>query len=191
MIEGIDIYHRDDLRSFHDVKASGVEFVYLKATEGLTITDVTFTNRWERAKEVGLLRGAYHFLHPDEDPTKQAQRFLKAAPVSKGDLIYWLDSETEGPHVGPNSLAFAHVIKEETGRFPVLYTYSSFYESYLKPYFPANTFTLSLARYDGLRPVSPSIFWQYSETGTVPGVNGHCDLDHFYGTLDDLKKLTY
>jgi len=33
-------------------------------------------------------------------------------------------------------------------------------------------------------------FWQYSETGSVPGISGSVDLDYFNGSLSDLEALT-
>jgi LysM repeat protein len=33
-------------------------------------------------------------------------------------------------------------------------------------------------------------FWQYSESGSVPGISGSVDLDYFNGTLSDLEALT-
>jgi GH25 family lysozyme M1 (1,4-beta-N-acetylmuramidase) len=33
------------------------------------------------------------------------------------------------------------------------------------------------------------LFWQYSETDAVAGVQGHCDVNRFNGTADDLQKL--
>ena len=32
-------------------------------------------------------------------------------------------------------------------------------------------------------------FWQYTEDGSVSGVNGSVDQNHFQGSVGDLKKL--
>jgi hypothetical protein len=39
-------------------------------------------------------------------------------------------------------------------------------------------------------PWTTAVFWQYSATGTVNGVPGQVDLDHFFGTADQLNTLT-
>jgi GH25 family lysozyme M1 (1,4-beta-N-acetylmuramidase) len=34
-------------------------------------------------------------------------------------------------------------------------------------------------------------FWQYSSTGSVPGITGNCDLDTFNGSMTSLLKFAY
>jgi GH25 family lysozyme M1 (1,4-beta-N-acetylmuramidase) len=34
-------------------------------------------------------------------------------------------------------------------------------------------------------------FWQYSSTGSVPGISGNVDTDYFQGTRDALLALCY
>lgn len=93
--KGIDISDFTTDVNFNTVKANGVSFVYIKATEGTSkliyskptesdgltkgsgfISDL-FSSQYDGATSAGLLRGAYHFAHPDESSgATQASFFL-------------------------------------------------------------------------------------------------------------------
>src|SRR5579863_3050510 len=75
-------------------KANGVRFVYLKASEGDFFTDDTYDGYRKKAEKLGLIHGAYHFFHPEEDPKAQADRFLGViGSAPKGDMPPALDWE--------------------------------------------------------------------------------------------------
>ena len=74
-IQGIDVSHYQGSINWTSVKNSGKTFAFCKATEGTTYTDPTFATNWAAMKNVGLIRGAYHFGHPGSDPISQANRF--------------------------------------------------------------------------------------------------------------------
>src|SRR5215217_9484458 len=46
------------------VKASGHSFAFVKATEGSGYTNPYFASDWAGTRNVGLMRGAYHFARP-------------------------------------------------------------------------------------------------------------------------------
>src|SRR5690348_12037046 len=74
---------------------TGLDFGFAKATEGLSWVGKTFAANWANLKKAGIPRGAYHFLHPSEDPKAQAQHFLnivKAQGIVDGDMLV-VDSE--------------------------------------------------------------------------------------------------
>ena len=50
----------------------GIEFVYIKATEGSGHVDSRFADNWENAVECGLPAGAYHFFSFDSPGQMQA-----------------------------------------------------------------------------------------------------------------------
>ena len=54
------------------VAASGRKFGIVKATEGTGYTDSSFAANWAAMPKAGVIRGAYHFFHPNLDAVMQA-----------------------------------------------------------------------------------------------------------------------
>lgn len=83
---GIDLSHHNfaNGRTFpwSKMHESGIRFVYLKASQGKKFIDKTLVANWTKVGEAStperqILRGAYHFLSADVDPTEQAKHFVK------------------------------------------------------------------------------------------------------------------
>lgn len=66
---------------------AGIDFVFVKATEGLTYTNPRLAAQTKRARDAGLVVGFYHYPHMANDPVAEADYFLKKAPVRAGDVI--------------------------------------------------------------------------------------------------------
>ena len=75
-LAGIDVSHFQGEVDWGAVAAAGVRFAFIKATEGLDDVDPRFAQNWQGSRAAGLLRGAYHFLHPNLDARQQAAHFL-------------------------------------------------------------------------------------------------------------------
>ena len=102
-IPGIDVSHYQGVVDWAAVAASGEQFAFAKATEGVSVADLYFHDNWAGIKSAGLLRGAYHFFHPDQNAPTQAQSFLakltaaNGSPLlAPGDLPATLDLEITG-----------------------------------------------------------------------------------------------
>lgn|GEM_PF-5123372 len=91
----VDLYHGDTIAdpvaAFNAAKASGVEMIIHKASQGSGVTDDTFTARRDAAGQAGLLFAAYHFCDASTS-TAQVANFLSAVgDASKTPLA--LDAE--------------------------------------------------------------------------------------------------
>jgi Glycosyl hydrolases family 25 len=74
---------------------SGCTFGLVKLTEGLTYIDPAAAQNLANLKSGGLLRGVYHFFHPDKDAEAQADFFatrFRAVGGTAEDSL-WCDSE--------------------------------------------------------------------------------------------------
>jgi lysozyme len=122
----------------HDWNASPAEFGIIKATEGVTFRDHAFARHWRELDAKGIVRGAYHYGHPANDPIAEAEHFLSmvnSQPAKPGDLLV-LDLETtDGRSVAEvNSWAktwLSHV-KAKTGTTPMFYSGWNFADTYGK-----------------------------------------------------------
>lgn len=72
-----------------------VSFVFIKATEGVSMVDKDFKRNWQDAGRSGLRRGAYHFFRSSKDGEAQARLFIKTVgDLRFKDLPPVLDIET-------------------------------------------------------------------------------------------------
>jgi lysozyme len=196
-VQGIDVSHHQGTVDWNQVKSAGYQFAFIKALEGITSFDPEFQANWAGAEAVGLLRGAYHFYHPDDDPREQAEAFLSIYQPSPGDLPPVLDIEiTDSQSAGTivqGIEVWLSAVQEKVGVPPILYTDPSFWNSLGTQQF--GNYPLWIADYGVSSPVVPAgwtcwTFWQFSETGSVSGVTGSVDLNYFQGSLEELQRMT-
>lgn len=213
MIKGIDLSHLNDPA---DIASLGVGFVWLKASQGLTMQDSTFQGYWHQIEAIpgndaGQLvkRGAYHFFNPQVDGIAQAKNYLSRGVnfslpgvlppcVDVEDLVGSDDADTAqlNKWVTDNWQTalqrlndFLGYVKEQTGKDCIIYTYNNYPKEYYHGHgFPANGMWLS-----SLQPTCPVRY----DTGQLPEfwqntyhLNGtDMDGDFFTGTLDQLNTL--
>ena len=90
-VRGIDISAHQKHINWSKVK--DIDFVFVKATEGISIIDKKFNHNWSKVKEKKILRGAYHFYRPYVTPEKQFHNFKTMVRLESGDLPPVLDVE--------------------------------------------------------------------------------------------------
>jgi GH25 family lysozyme M1 (1,4-beta-N-acetylmuramidase) len=196
------------------------------------------------AQAAGLYTGFYHYaILPDvsdsagiiRDATAQAQKVLWRLAAIGGyterDLSYALDLENKCVRVSSSGACqkyasraavtlwaetFLGLLKEKTGRTPILYSYSNFLEGSMNKSAKLAQYPLWLAQYalDPFNPINqPGIkaagcyvhswtgancdsqwtIWQYTSCGIAPkyGVPGtRLDLNIFRGSASDFLNLT-
>jgi lysozyme len=202
-LEGVDVSVYDGAVDWAEVKSSGRAFGIAKATEGSTLTDAEFATSWPAMKEAGVVRSAYHFFHCDTEPSAQATFFLGVmGALQPGDLPPSLDFEdttTCGASSGVSlAVEWLDAVAQATGTLPILYTsvnvLSSFddtdaFQGHAQLWVASRGVTCP----DLPAPFTAWSFWQYSLTGTAPGLpnsNGMADLDQFDGDMTALLALT-
>ncbi|KAG6908001.1 hypothetical protein DXG01_006536 [Tephrocybe rancida] len=75
--QGIDVSNYQPSINWATVKANGVKFAFIKATEGTGYTNPSFSSQYTGATNNGLIRGGYHFARPDvSSGATQATYFL-------------------------------------------------------------------------------------------------------------------
>ena len=196
-VHGIDVSHHQATINWAAVKSTEkqefpIRFVFMKATEGGDYKDRRFDENFRRVGELGLIRGAYHFYNPNTDPIRQADFFISQAKLAKGDLAPVLDIERkprDKAQLQADLKKFLQRLEQHYGAKPIIYTSYKYKTRYLDD--PAfDTYPLWIAHYyvDALSYEGPWHFWQHTDYGTVPGIDGSVDLNVFNGTLDELKR---
>lgn len=86
-ILGLDISNNNATVDLARVQAAGFQFMAHKATEGNFFHDALFPARWARARQLGLVRIAYHFSRPDlTSPEDELAFFLDYVGNQPGGL---------------------------------------------------------------------------------------------------------
>ena len=195
MIRGIDVSHYQGVIDWPHVRASGVGFALLKATQGATGTDPTFHRNLDGCRATGIIPGAYHFFTPTQDARAQADHFLATIGDPAGILLA-LDCEDGGTLKGSDycesAIVWLSVVGTAAGRKPLVYCSPSFADERGLGRF-LNGFPLWIASYR-MRPKMPAgwqgwAIWQYSSGGRVNGIEGDVDMDRFNGDCVALNAI--
>ncbi len=195
-VKGIDVSTYQGAPNWTSVKSGGIEFAIARISDGTTHVDDQFARNWPAMKAAGILRGAYQFFRPGEDPIAQADlvvsKLTAAGGLQAGDLPVVMDMESADGVAPATIQANMHKwldhVEQKTGRKPMIYT-ANFMSGNIGTGFTA--YPLWVANYGATCPLMPSNFtqwkmWQYSSTGTVPGISGSVDMDEFNGSLSQL-----
>jgi lysozyme len=198
-IHGVDVSKYQGDPDWMAVHEGGVQFAYIKATEGGDRVDPKFLRNWAGAKAAGLPHGAYHFVYWCRPWQEQMAWFEKNVPAERDALPPVLDVEAT-----PTSpTCRRHLQRDETlqemkgmlvemerfyGKKPVIYTTVDFHEAILYdnalPEYPMwirSTKQRPSAKY-GDRNWH---FWQYQSDGWVKGIPTRVDRNAFYGDTKD------
>lgn len=197
---GVDVSEHQGNIDWEAVKAAGVDFALLRlgyrgSTKGLLNVDETFERNLTNAADAGLFVGVYFFSQAISEAEAVAEADFVIETLGGRQIAYpivfdWempIPSESlpaedlraygmSGEQVTAFGKAFCERIKE-AGYKPCMYTNKSMaYEFFdleaLKEY------DLWYAEYQK----APSLFynfriWQYTESGTVPGIDGGVDMN--------------
>ncbi len=183
MIKGIDVSYYQRTVDWPKVKADGIEFAMIKATEGVGYTDPNLAVYAKGATAAGLHIGAYHFLRAG-DAQEQARQFMAAIKPYKWDYPLGIDVEhNELLTLGKTKLAdmiiaFCEAVKA-AGYYPMIYSNLNWCLNYLDMT-RLKAYDLWFARYNETAGYDGVSIWQYSNTGKIDGINGNVDLDISY-----------
>jgi GH25 family lysozyme M1 (1,4-beta-N-acetylmuramidase)/uncharacterized protein YraI len=208
---GIDISKWDGNWDANKAKAQGASFVYIKASQA-TYTDPQFIANWQKAKDAGLLRGAFHFLDYTKSGRDQANAFADLIKSDPGELPPTIDYEQNRSDNNPNiALGFlrdcldqlisrTELYIDSIIKKPMLYTSPGFWASYgdmTKADYWLQ-FPLWLAHYTtSMTPQIPPPwpmwkFWQFTAKGPGEVFGSECltlDVNRFNGTLNELMEF--
>ena len=179
-MKGIDISSYQQNVDFVKVKNSGVEIVYIKATEGITYSNPLLKSQYAGAKAAGLKVGFYHYLRAN-NPMLEAKYFLSTINGLSANCKYAIDVEVALGQaltkVSSNVRIFANYLIANKKEI-CIYTGDYFYANNLNS--SVKDIPLWVAHYGVSKPDAVNyIGFQYSASGSINGINGAVDLDEF------------
>lgn len=194
-ILGIDVsHHQNDAGplNFAQVRASGREFVVIKATEGTGYVDPALATNRRNSHAAGLIVGFYHFARLGSPAAEAAWFARTVGPLQPGEFIV-LDYEPNPvpPGSAAWSKAWLDAARAALGVAPLIYmnSYTMGADNWSGV---ARDYGLWLAKYDHSTAASPTQWWpteamkQDNDKSLVVGVIGGVDDDVFYGTTAQL-----
>jgi|TARA_B110000908_G_scaffold151795_1_gene186874 lysozyme len=199
-VHGIDAARFQGQMNWRQVKRQGIQFAWLKATEGGDLVDPEFKANWRAAKRAGVPVGAYHFYYFCTDPETQAKWFIKNVPRLRGGMPPVLDLEwnpfsptctLRPPAAEVRRLAnrFIQIVERHYGTKVVVYTAPDFWErndvARLKRDFWLRSTAKHVEKRYGVRNWQ---FWQYTATGVLNGIEKEVDLNCFNGSQGDWER---
>nr|BFE73651.1 lysozyme [Actinoplanes digitatis] len=188
---------------------AGIQFAYIKSTEGVSYKDPNFGANYVGAYNAGVIRGAYHFALPDRSGgAVQANYLASSGGAWSADgrtLPAALDIEFNPYGATCYGLSqasmrtwiqdFLNTYRSRTGRYAVIYTTTSWWTSCTGNWSgPWANHPLWIARWAGAPGTLPTgapyySFWQYTASGSVAGVSGAVDRNYFNGDRSRLIAL--
>jgi GH25 family lysozyme M1 (1,4-beta-N-acetylmuramidase) len=190
VILGFDVSNHQQAVNFAAARAAGRDFCATKATEGVGFTDSYLAVNRKAGRAAGLVMGLYHFARAG-DPVAEARYFANAVgPLQAGEFVV-LDWEVPAADPVGWCSTWLATVKGVLGVAPLIYMNQSAVKGSNWTSL-AGTYGLWLAQYDGSTQQPAVPYWgapamkQYSDAGSVLGVNGLCDVNAFYGKRDQL-----
>ena len=199
-VSGVDVSSYQGEVDWPVLAEQGVDFAFIKATEGSLLQDRRFAANWAGAAAAGVRAGAYHFLSYDSPGETQADNFLSMVPVTAGALPPVVDIEFYGDKLQnlPRREDVKAVLdpllarlEEHYGVKPILYVTYRSYRLYI-----AGRDYRDYPLWFSSPVVSPIgkgwDFWQYSHSASLTGYSGPeacIDLNVFRGSMEEFRRF--
>lgn len=197
-VHGTDAARFQTQVDWRAARVNGVNFAFLKATEGGDRVDPVFRANWQAARAAGVRVGAYHFWYHCRSGAEQARWFIRNVPRSPGALPPVLDLEwtphsptctrrPPGPELRREAEVFLDALERHYRQRPIVYVTPDIYRDADLGRLRGTEFWLrSVAGHPAqVYPGQRWTFWQYSGTALIPGIAGKADANVFAGSAAD------
>ena len=194
-VRGVDVSSYQGEIDWDILSGEGIQFAFIKATEGSGFVDPYFERNLSGALGTPLRVGAYHFFSYDSSGAVQAEHFIAAVPKWEGmlppviDVEFYGDKERHPPdqtEVAVNLGEMIDRLTEYYGMAPILYATEKSYRLYIADGFAdCDIWIRNILSRPSLSDGRSWIFWQYANRGRLRGYTGRekfIDLNVFLGT---------
>lgn len=196
-MNGIDVSAHNGAIDWQKVKASGVQFVILRAGYGKTTSqkDKRFEEYYAGAKAAGIPVGAYWYSYAKtvDEAKQEAAVCIEVLKGKQFEFPIWFDQEekdqfaTGKENCSAMIRAFCDAL-EAAGYWAGLYTSRSILGTHIEDDIKTR-YALWVAEWGSKLNYSGTVgMWQRSSKGSVPGISGDVDLDTAYKDYPSLIK---
>lgn len=211
-LPGLTTSHWQGSVNWTSVRNSGVQFAYIKATEGTSYKDPGFNANYPAAYYAGVIRGAYHFARPNlSSGAAQADYFVNNGGAWSADNLTlpgalgleWNPYGATCYGLTPTQMRtwisdFYNRYKARTSRDVVIHTTTDWWNTCTgswtgmatkSPLWIAHYTTATSTTLPAGWSSTTWTFWQYTGTGSASGVTGQVDRNVFNGSRARLLAL--
>lgn len=201
-LSGVDVAHYQGTIDWERLQEQGIDFAFIKATEGSGHIDSEFYRNWQEAGKTELLTGAYHFFSFDSPGITQAQLYISTVGDLTGKLVpvvdveYYADKKANPPEskeVTAQLKAMLTELEEHYQDKPIIYTTYEVYHKYIEDEFDEYPLWIRNVYYPPLFSMGERWkFWQYSDTAVLDGYSGtekRIDRNVFRGTKEEIGEF--
>ena len=186
--DGIDVSGWQGNIDYSEVASSGIEIVYMKASEGTSFVDPYFNQNYTNAKANGLKVGFYHYLtaRSNSEAVAQANFFVSTISGMTPDCRLAMDFESFGnlsaEEINEIGLTFMQTVESLSGKEMVIYSDTSNASNIFGG--GLTNYPLWVAQYEVEEPTPNGnwnswVGWQYTDAGEISGIDGYVDRDRF------------
>lgn len=200
-VHGIDVSKWNGEIDWAAVKQSGIQFAFIKSSEGTDRLDSRYEDNWRGAARAGVAHAPYHFYYFCASAEAQAAWFIANVPKASVNLPPVLDVEWNDASPTCRTRPKSNIIVSEMthfmnrleahyGKRPIIYVSVDFYADNLQGQFQDHQFWLrSVAAHPSKTyPNRKWLFWQYTGTGIIPGIKGDTDINVFVGNTQAWRQ---
>ena len=181
--QGIDVSHHQGRIDWVSLPPQGVDFAYIKASEGGDFRDPAFGANWRGARSAGIRRGAYHFFTLCRSGAEQARNFIATVPVEADSLPPAVDLEYFGNCSARISREAFHAelaayisrVEAHYGKPVILYLTREFDEAYEVSRRVERPIWLRSLVFEPDFGARPWRIWQASNFRRLRGIEGRVD----------------
>lgn len=201
-VKGIDVSSYQGDINWNILSKQGIEFAFIKATEGSSFVDENFYINYENASKTTLKIGAYHFFSYDSEGSTQADNFIRVVPKETDmlppvvDIEFYGDKYKNIPDVEETQKQLNILLQElETyyEKKPIIYATYKSYNLYIANNFKDNYIWIRDVYFTPkLKDNREWTFWQYTDKVRLDGYNGkenRIDINVFNGDIEKFKEL--
>lgn len=183
---GIDVSAWQGDIDWNAVKASGVQFVFIKCGGTIYGFDDKFAQNMAGATAAGLKIGVYIYSYASSvaDGAIEAQWIINAIAPYMVSMPVVLDLENyRQKALDPLTNAmicqtFCQIV-EAAGYYPMVYSNRSMFRDKIGPF----AYDKWVAQWTDYCYDESAAFWQATDSFSVPGIRGHVDLDYQFKDL--------
>lgn len=185
----VDVSYHNGVIDWAKVKAAGIQGAIIRCGYGDNIAsqdDKQFKRNADECTRLGIPWGVYIYSYAKTtaQAKSEAAHALRLVAPYKGKMSYpiYYDLEQRGTEsvAVQNGIVFGDIV-EAAGYWCGIYSGQYWYQKYIGN--RLDRFTKWVARYSSQKPVGISgsyDMWQYSSSGSVPGINGRVDMNEVY-----------
>lgn len=200
-VRGVDVSAYQGDIDWSVLSKEGIDFAFIKATEGSTFVDRKFQQNITDALKQDIYVGAYHFFSFESGGATQAANFITTVPRNDKmlppviDLEFYSGNEDDPPErakIEKELKAMLTALEQHYGKKPIIYATEKSYETYLDgDYKEYDIWIRDVIFEPKLSDGREWTFWQYTNRETLNGYNGEerfIDMNVFNGTWEEFLE---